>query len=106
VYAAVSLVGLRRLHVVDEGYREGVQCGLPSQVPPGLAGALGVQVAVDEVQSLHRGLGVRVVASGLDRPPVPGVERFNRVGRAGQLDDRSLGVWAAFAAGSGVGELL
>ena len=71
---------LCRWHAVGEGDGERVQRGLPPHGPSCLTLAGGVQRSGDQVQAFQRGLLVREVPAGPDRPAVAGVEGLDRVG--------------------------
>jgi hypothetical protein len=61
-----------------EGHLEGVEGGFPAVGPALLAFPGRVEAHHGEVEDLHRGLLVREVATGVDRPTEPGVEALDR----------------------------
>jgi hypothetical protein len=81
------LAGLSGREPVAEGYREGVQGGLPSHRPPCPAGPGRVKGPGHQIQALQGGLLGRKVPPGLDRPPVTGIKGLDRIRRADDLAD-------------------
>jgi hypothetical protein len=85
VFPAVGLVGLSCRETISEGDGESIERRLPPYGPPGLSGAGGVEGPGDQVEARQRRQLGGEMASGLDRPPVAGVQRLDRVRAA---DDR------------------
>jgi hypothetical protein len=83
----LGLAGLGGREPVAEGDGECVDGGPPPHGPPGLALAGGVEGSGDQVEAFERRLLGGEMAAGLDRPPVPGVQRLDGVGGADDLAD-------------------
>ena len=84
LFGVTDLVGLLPscAQAAVEGDVEGVEGGLPPVGPALAAPAGGVQAHDRQVQALERGLLGGEMPAGVHRPPQPGINRFDGIGRA------------------------